>query len=211
VYYATDIKPATEREAVDNFKKKHNLFSKKIILFGGRLSPAKGGEVAVRSLAHIVEQVPEAVLLVAGIRNDYSKYLEQIAEELGVGKSMIFTGWLNREEMNLAYASCDVVITPSIYLDAFNLFNLEAMAAGKPVVGTCFGGTPEVIQNGVTGYVVNPFNIEMTDEKIIDLLKNPDIAKAFGEAGIKRTREYFNTEIYISSMLSWYEKFVPAR
>lgn len=208
VHLATDIKRIFSKEDTDNFKNRYNLLNKKIILFGGRLSAAKGGEVAVRSLAHIVKQVPGAILLVVGSRNDFSKYMEKIAGELKVGENLIFTGWLGREEMNFAYAACDVVITPSLYLDAFNLFNLEAMASGKPVVGTCFGGTPEVIQDGVTGYIVNPFNIEMLAEKILDFLKNPDKAKKFGEAGTKRAKEHFSMDLYVDRTLEWYKHFL---
>jgi len=208
VHYATDIKPVFLVKEVDNFKAKYNLLDKKVILFGGRLSPAKGGEVSIMSLKHVIEKIPNAVLLIAGVKNDYSKYMDKVAKKLGIKENIVFTGWLDRDEMNLAYASCDIVITPSLYLDAFNLFNLEAMSAGKPVVGTCFGGTPEVIKDSLTGYVVNPFNIQMLAEKIIDLLQDTNKTKKFGEAGIKRAKKYFNMNLYINKMLGWYKKFV---
>lgn len=208
VHYATDIKPVSSSDDINNFKTKYNLLDKKIILFGGRLSPAKGGETAIRSLKYIIEQVPNTVLLIAGIKNDYSKHMAKVAEKLGVKDNIFFAGWLDRNDMNLAYASCDIVITPSLYLDAFNLFNLEAMSAGKPVVGTCFGGTPEVIQDGVTGYVVNPFNIKMLAEKIVDLLRDADKTKKFGEAGLRRAKKHFNVNLYVGKMLGWYKKFI---
>lgn len=207
VHLATDIKPIFSREDADNFRAEYGLSDKKIILFGGRLSQLKGGEIAVKSLGYIVRQIPNAILLVAGDRNNFSKYMEELAGTLGVKESLIFTGWLSREEMNFAYAVCNVVITPSIYLDAFNLFNLEAMAAGRPIVGTCFGGTPEIILDGVTGYIVNPFNIEMLADKIIDFLKDPAKVKRFGEAGMKRAKEYFSLDLYTERTLEWYKKF----
>lgn len=207
-HYGTDIKEAVLAGAVQMFKTKFNIINKKIILFGGRLSREKGGEVAVRALALVLRTVPNAALIVVGRQDDYARYMEQLAGELGVGQHIIFTGWLSREDMNLAYASVDAVITPSLYFDAFNLFNLEAMASSRPVVGTCFGGTPEVILDGVTGFVVNPLNIEMLGEKIVLLLNNSEMARKMGEAGARRAREKFNIEHQVSQTLAWYQKVI---
>ena len=207
-YYGTDIKGVVLAGAVQAFKTKFNIINKKIILFGGRLSREKGGEAAVRALTLVLRTVPNVALIVAGRQDDYAHYMEQLAGELGVGQHIIFTGWLSREDMNLAYASADAVITPSLYFDAFNLFNLEAMAARRPVVGTCFGGTPEVILDGVTGFVVNPLNIEMLGEKIVLLLNNSEMARKMGEAGARRAREKFNIEHQVSQTLAWYQKVI---
>lgn len=207
-HYGTDIKNIASENDIKNLKNKYNLADKKIIFFGGRLSQEKGGEIAVRTLKNVLRSVPDAVLLVAGRLDDYARYMAQIAEEIGVKQNVIFTGWLNREEMAAAYAVADVVIAPSIYFDAFNLFNLEAMSAGKPVVGTCFGGTPEVIKDGVTGFVINPFNIEGFADKITFLLNNPDIARKMGEAGQKRALEEFSMERQVMQTLECYQKFI---
>lgn len=208
VHYGTDIKNIASENDIKNLKNKYNLADKKIIIFGGRLSREKGGEIAVCSLKNILHSVPDAVLLVAGKQDDYARCMAQIAEEIGVKQNVIFTGWLNREEMKAVYAVADVVITPSIYFDAFNLFNLEAMSAGKPVVGTCFGGTPEVIKDGVTGFVINPFNVEGFADKITFLLNNPNIARKMGEAGQKRALEEFSMERQVMQTLECYQKFI---
>lgn len=205
-HYGTDIKEGFSEEGVNIFKKKFNVTDRKIILFGGRLSREKGGEAAVRALGEVARAVPNAVLLVAGRQDDYARYMAQIAGEMGVEKSVIFAGWLDREEMAVAYAAADVVITPSIYFDAFNLFNLEAMAAGKPVVGTCFGGTPEVIEDGVTGFIVNPLNIEMLAKKIAFLLNDPEAARKMGGAGHSRAKTKFSMERQATQTLEWYQK-----
>lgn len=207
-HYGTDIGDAVSEAAANILRTRFKITGKKIILFGGRLSREKGGEVAVRALSNVMRTVPNAVLLVAGRQDDYARYMTQLAEGIGIKRSVIFAGWLDREAMAAAYAIADIVITPSIYFDAFNLFNLEAMAAGKPVVGTCFGGTPEVIRDGMTGFVVNPFNIEILSEKIAFLLNDPDTARKMGEAGRKRASEKFSMEKQATQMLGWYQKFL---
>jgi len=207
-YYGTDIKNISSEVEINNFKKKYNIAGKKIILFGGRLSREKGGEVAVRALQYVVAKLPDTVMVVAGQKNEYARYMLKIAEESGIASSLFFTGWIGRDDMNLAFSSCNVVITPSIYFDTFNLFNLEAMASGKPVVGTCFGGTPEVIKDKETGFVVNPFNISMLVDRIILLLQDDDLARKIGEAGMKRAKEYFGMERQAKQILDWYENLL---
>ncbi|MBR9705589.1 glycosyltransferase family 4 protein [Candidatus Pacearchaeota archaeon] len=208
IHYGTDMKPFVVMEDIEKFKNKYNLENKKIIFFGGRLGELKGGAMAVRILKYIVTKVPNAIILIAGTGSDYGEYMKHIAKDLGIENHLIFTGWINRTEMSVAYASCDVCITPSLYFDAFNLFNLEAMATGKPIVGTCFGGTPEVIEDGATGYVVNPFNINMMGDKIIGLLQDENKANKFGENGRKRAIEKFNMSLQVSKTLDWYNKVV---
>ena len=110
--------------------------------------------------------------------------------------------------MKCAFFSSSVCITPSIYLDPFNLFNIEAGAAKKPVVGTCFGGTAEIIIDNQTGYIVNPLNVEELSLKIIDLLKNPSKAKQFGEAGHERVKKHFSLSLQVDKTLEYYKKIV---
>lgn len=208
VHYGTDIRGEFSEESIHSFKNKFGITNKKIILFGGRLSREKGGEVAVRAMRLVVKESPGAVLLVVGKQEEYSRHMTLIAEDLGVERNIVFTGWLGREDMGLAYASADVVITPSIYFDAFNLFNLEAMAAGKPVVGTCFGGTPEIILDGVSGYIVNPFDIEALSSKISDLLKNPKKAENFGKTGYQRYQKLFTMNLQAEKTMEFYRDAV---
>lgn len=99
------------------------------------------------------------------------------------------TGWLDEVEMKKALCMADIVLVPSVYLDPFPTVNLEAMAAMKPVVGTCFGGTPEAVVDGVTGFVTNPYDTGQMADKIQYLLDNPDIAKKNGRSRLSEGRK----------------------
>ena len=68
------------------------------------------------------------------------------------------------------------------------------MICKKPVVGTCFGGTAEIIIDKKTGYIVNPLDSQTMADRIIDLFKNPDRAKEFGLSGYERARQEFSLE-----------------
>lgn len=169
-------------ELVNQFKEKHNLLDKKVIFFGGRISGLKGAEQMNQMFSKVKKEISEAVLLIPG------------GPEIG---------WLSGNELKAAYASADLVVVPSVCFDSFPRSNLEAMACKKPVIATCFGGSPEIVQDGVTGFIVNPFNVELMAEKTIGLLKDSEKLKQFGEAGYERVKTHFSPDSPIKPVLSW--------
>lgn len=173
-------------EKIAEFNRKHNLQGKKVIFFGGRISGLKGLEQINQAVDKVKAEIPEAVLLIAGGRE---------------------IGWLNGNDLKAAYHSANLVAVPSVCFDAFPRSNLEAMACKKPVIATCYGGSPEIVQDGITGYIVNPFDVGLMAAKIIDLLKNTEKAKQFGEAGHERVKKYFSLDAQVAKTLLWYQKF----
>lgn len=209
MHTGTDLSlPLTSEEEIINFKTKHRLIGKKIILFAGRL---RGGNKILDVIEKVLRECPTAVLLVAGPQNPYAQGMIDKAKEMGLTEQLIFTGWVGREEIRTVYSSVDIVLVPSAYFDSLPRMVIEAMTAGKPVVGTCYGGASEAIIDGVTGYVVNPLKVSELAEKIIDLLKNPQKAEEFGRAGRKRIEKYFNIDDKISQTISYYQKIINER
>jgi len=196
-----------DAESMDKFCRKFSLYNKKIIFFGGRLSWAKGGEQLLKSLSKIKKEINNFVLLVAGEKNDYVKNLEKVSKVLELEKNIIFTGNLIGDELKTAYFCSNLVVVPSLCFDSFPTTNLEAMACKKPVVATIFGGSREVVIDNETGYLINPNNIDPMAEKILDLLKNPQKAKLFGEAGYQRVKSHFSLSKQIEEILKYYHKF----
>jgi len=195
-------------QEIKDFRKKYNLENKKVILFAGRLSGAKGGDNVVAALSRVVKEIPKAILLVAGKKEGFAEEMIKTGEKLGVGEHIIVTGWLKKDEMALCYEVSDLVVVPSVYLDPFPTVNLEAMAYAKPVVGTIFGGTKEVVKDNITGFLVNPLNVEKMSQKIIGLLKNDSLAKALGQAGQKRVHDNFSLEKQAQKIIEWYNKYI---
>ncbi len=167
------------------FKKKYTLKGH-VILFGGRLSEPKGAIKAIEAFPEIVRRVPDAQLLVIGKRDAFTERMARLASILGVEKHIAFAGWISGEELKSAYHAASVVVVPSIYLDPFPTVNLEAFAAGKPVVATCFGGSSEIVEDVVSGYVVNPLDVDALSGKVADLLTDGEKAERFGAAGHSR-------------------------
>jgi glycosyltransferase involved in cell wall biosynthesis len=199
-------KPRAEPDALKLFREKYGLGGKKIVLFAGRLSEAKGGAVTVQALKEVVSKVPQAALLVVGKKDEYAGRMESMAAKLGIEGSMIFTGWIDGAVLRAAYESSDVVVFPSVYFDAFGLVNLEGMAMEKPVVATCFGGAPEIVEDGATGTIVNPYDSASYSAAIAGLLLDPEKAAIFGKAGRERVERLFTLSRQAESYLALFRR-----
>jgi phosphatidylinositol alpha-1,6-mannosyltransferase len=173
-------------EKTTDFRNTYDLNDKSVVLFAGRVSYLKGGEQVLKAMTTVCKAMPNAILLIAGKQDGYGGQMKQMAKDSGIENSVIFSGWLSREDLMVAYECSDVVVCPSIYLDNFPTVNLEAMAIKKPVIASCFGGSKELVFDGTTGYIVNPLNTEIMAERIIELLGDKEKAARMGEAGYQR-------------------------
>lgn len=180
-----------------------NLENKKILLFVGRFTPDKGRDVTLRAFAAAAKSEPEARLLVVGFdpTRTSEPVMEKLIDELRVREKIVFVPAVLYSEMYKYYHIADIVIVPSIIFDSFPTANLEAMAAGRPVVATCFGGSREAVEDSVTGYVVNPLDVENLAQKILFLLQHPGEAEAMGTRGRIEVQKLFS----VKQMVDGYE------
>lgn len=199
-----------EEAKVKDFRKAHGLEGKKAVLFAGRLSYLKGGEHIVKAMKYVCEKVGNATLLVLGRKEGYAEHMKELATNLRIGNNIVLTGWISGENLKAAYGASDIVVSPSICWDSFPMVNLEAMAMKKPVVATCFGGSKEIVVDGVTGYIVNPLNVEMMAEKITELLIDEEKARRMGEAGYRRVAEKFTIQMQAPKMLGLFSEVIKA-
>ncbi|MBX4195341.1 glycosyltransferase family 4 protein [Candidatus Parcubacteria bacterium] len=190
----------TSQKGIDELKKEYNLENKKIILFSGRISNAKGGIKLLEAFKIVADKIPDAILLILGKKDKYVNSL------LDMENRIISTGWVEGETLHNLYALSSVVAVPSLCFDSFPNINLEAMASCKPIIGTCFGGTPEAVINGETGYIVNPNDVASLADKISKILDNTDLARKMGQAGRKRLEKEFTIDKQIDSILEGYRR-----
>lgn len=173
------------------FRAAYKLGDEPFILFGGRLQREKGDEAAIRALA-AMDRNPETKLIVAGKRELFGPRLQKLATRLGVEDRIVRVGWLDREAMLGAYRASRAVLVPSLYPDPFPTVNLEAMALARPVVGTIFGGTPEAVADGETGFLVDPADSVQVGRRLSELISDPALAARMGKAGRARLEEKFS-------------------
>ena len=161
-----------------------------IILGAGRLSPEKGFHTLVDAARHLLPNHPSARIIVFGDGPDRLA-LERRAADYGLSERVRFAGF--RTDLDALLPWADVVVLPSLTEGLPNVA-LEAAAAGVPVVATAVGGTPEVVVNGRTGFLVPPNDPAALAARIGDLLRHADWARAFGAAARRRVEEQFSFE-----------------
>ncbi len=194
-----------DHAAVERFRERFGLSGARVIAIAGRLHEQKGVLQLFRALAVLAAEFPDARLIVMGHREVYDREFAAHAHALGIARRIVPTGWLDGDELACAYSATDVFVTPSICFDTFGLVNLEAMEFSKPVVATVFGGSPEVVDDGVTGALANPFHTEELSERIAVLLRDPELAQRLGRAGRERFLERFTIERLTAEFLAEYE------
>ena len=182
------------------FKQLHGI-GDAAILFGGRLSTAKGAFAILDALQVVREKVPQAQVVVIGKKDAYAEPMIAYARKLGIEEGLVFTGWITGNDIRAAYYAAAVVAVPSLYLDPFPTINLEAFACGKPVVATCFGGSREIVEDGVSGFIVNPLNTRIMAERTSALLQDKDMNTAFGQAGYRRVTKDFSLTVQAGKYL----------
>ena len=185
------------------FRAEHGLGDAPVVLFGGRTGYNKGGAHLARAFAEVAAAVPDARLVVTG-DDAYVSRMREIAETAteGAADRILTTGWLDRDDLCGALRAATVVATPAVHLDPFPTLNLEAFAAGTPVVTSRFGGADELVTDGEDGFVVNPFEIGDLAAALRRLLTDRDLAARFGERGRRTVRREFAVEDQVESYLA---------
>jgi glycosyltransferase involved in cell wall biosynthesis len=123
--------------------------------------------------------------------------LQALSHSLGATDYIVWTGFLQNPIPVLQ--QLDIVVLPSKE-EGFGLVLIEAMAAGKPVIGTLCGGIPEIIVDGETGLLVPPESPHELAKAISTLLKNPDLARRMGQAGRRRVEKHFSVDPYVENV-----------
>jgi glycosyltransferase involved in cell wall biosynthesis len=193
-------------EEVAAFRRRFGLEGRRVLAIAGRLSEPKGVFQILEVLARLGGEFPDLRLLAMGRTEAWEREFAPAARALGVGDRVVTTGWLEGSDLEAAYAATDVLATPSTCFDTFGLVNLEAMQHGKPVVATLFGGSPEVVRDGATGFVENPYDVPAFAARVGELLRDPELRARLGEAGRRRLLERFTIDRLATEYLEEYER-----
>ena len=158
----------------------------------------KGMDTLITALPRLLTRWPEVQLVLAGSGDDRG-WLEHLAEKSGVGMHVHFLTGLSVSELAACYSACEIFALPSRG-EGFGMVYLEAMARGKPVIGGAHGGAPEVIQDGITGYLVphgDPIQLATSLEA---LLADPAHAREMGAKGRQRVEQEYRFSTFAKSL-----------
>jgi glycosyltransferase involved in cell wall biosynthesis len=163
-----------------------------VIVFLGQVREIKGVADFI-AMARAIN-APHAHFLIAGECRDPQKYpgsyspadLQRLAE----GDTRIrYIGY--RKDVENVYHTADIIVVPSRWQEPLGLINLEAGACRKPVIATRVGGIPEIIEDGVNGYLVDAGDVGALVSRVSELIAQPELRACMGEAGRQQVETRF--------------------
>jgi glycosyltransferase involved in cell wall biosynthesis len=169
------------------------------VAFVGRLFPEKGGDTLVAAARHT--GLPVRVAGDGPARPGLAE---------GSPHSMEFVGRLDRARVAAFYRGARFAVVPSLCLEAFGLVATEAMSHGLPVIASRIGALPEIVEDGVTGYLFEPGNARDLAGKMERLWKDPDLCRRMGQAGREKVVREYREELYYRRLVKAYRRAIEA-
>jgi glycosyltransferase involved in cell wall biosynthesis len=182
------FRPMEAQRAAEIRKRLH--VSTDFILYAGTIEPRKNLQMLVRAFEEYSQGKGKETglqLVLAGKKGWMINELDKHLRRSPVGRDVLFTGYLNDEELCALYSSCKLFIYPSLY-EGFGLPPLEAMACGAPVIASRIPSISEVV--GSAARLVSPNSATELAEAMRDLLENGQLRKELGLAGQEHASQY---------------------
>jgi phosphatidyl-myo-inositol dimannoside synthase len=176
-----------------------------VLVCVGRMVPRKGQDTLVRAWPRVLEQVPEARLLLVG-DGPYRRTVQRLVASRGVSGSVLLTGAVAGEEMPAFIGAGDVFAMPSrsrkrgLEVEALGIVALEAAACGLPVLAGDSGGSPDTVVHAETGYVVRSRSAESVAAYAVALLQDRAKAAAMGKAARERVSTQWTWEATVAEL-----------
>jgi glycosyltransferase involved in cell wall biosynthesis len=165
-----------------------------VVAFLGQVRDIKGVQDFILMARHIPEA--HARFIIAGECRDPAAFPgtytpEDLAQMVGGDARIRYVGYV--KEVENVYHTADIVVVPSRWQEPLGLINLEAGACRKPVVATRVGGIPEVVEDGVNGFLVEPGDVDELVARVEQLIADPALRARLGEAGRAQVEQNVTT------------------
>jgi glycosyltransferase involved in cell wall biosynthesis len=186
------------------FRRKYSIPSdRSIVLQVSWIIQEKGIEDLLRAAAIVLPQLPKAQFVFVGDGKQRTQYCD-LAREMGISKNVTWTGMVENPLAEGVFDAADVVCQMSRWEEAFGWTIAEAMGASKPLVATRVGGIPELVDEGMSGFLVSRGDSDAMADRISLLLQDPSLRARFGAAGRQRAEEKFDLRKNVQEILRLY-------
>jgi spore coat protein SA len=208
------FKPIWEqREKAAALRKKYGVDGTRNILFTGAIRERKGIHLLVNAMKLVVQKHPNSKLIIAGGDKDNSDAKDGFARKViasadEIKNNVFFTGYIPPAEIQDIYLLGDIFVGPSLWDEAFGLVFAEASASGLAVIGSRRGGIPEIINDGQTGVLIEPENVNEMAAKINELIDDPAKCEEYGHAARRRMEENFSWDRVANEIEALYDKLL---
>jgi glycosyltransferase involved in cell wall biosynthesis len=170
-----------------------------IVGFVGQLNERKGFDALLPAFQRLVEKVPAAVLLLAGV-GDLQPEIEAFVRAHGLQKNIRLLGF--RNDIPNLMRTIDLLVLPS-WWEGFGIVLIEAMAAGKPTITTNISSMPEIVAHRETGLIIPPHDATACFQALLEMVTQPDWARELGRHGLEAVHRRFT----LTRMVDQYEAF----
>jgi N-acetyl-alpha-D-glucosaminyl L-malate synthase BshA len=175
----------------------------KVVIHVSNFRPVKRVPDVIQTFKKIRDTLPSKLLLI-GDGPELTVACKKV-KELGIGEDVLFLG--KQDNVSELFSISDLKLLLS-EKESFGLVLLEAMACGVPTIGTRVGGIPEVIEDGVTGYLCEIGDTNAAADKALDLLTNSDLLKQMSENAINHVYDKFHSEKIVEQYISIYKRLL---
>jgi len=193
VYNVPPEPPVPDDAALEALRRRLDLGAGPVVLYVGKFSPGKGTGDLAAAAEHVVRAIPDARFVFVGD-----------GELAAIGAHVRRLEPRPNHEVLALYRLADVVVVPSVIPDALSRVILEAMTAGRPVIATRVGGTPELVVHGKTGLLVERGAPDELARAIVSALADPALLRALGENARSHVAQRCGTDASLDRLLSLY-------
>jgi len=195
-------------------KKCPQLKDKKVIFHPARIGLAKGCDIGVKALRLIKKHFTDVILVMTGAKNiiDWGStqqkdiaYIVKLIKDLKLEKNLLIDVF-NLDEIAQIYSLAKICIYPSSSPEPFGLTMLEALSSGKPMIVTNMGGMPEIIQDGINGFVIKVRDFEALASTSIRLLEDKELRERIGSTGRQIALARYRKEHMTKDILAVYQR-----
>lgn len=178
------------------------------LLYVGRFERRKGIDLLLEALPNLMSKYENLKVDLIGDKTlvdengvSYFSEFEAKYKKESWFKRINAPGFVSEEELAASYKDCDIFVAPSRY-ESFGQIYIEAMASGKPVIGTDVGGIPEVVEDGVNGLLIENENANDLGQKLEKLIVDKDLRDKMGEESRRIIKEKFSAKVWGDSFLA---------
>ena len=173
------------------------------LLLLGHQAPSKGSELAIRALAATASVPRPTLRLVGSIDDSYRQQLEELSEQLGVADAVEFVPFTTDPGRELS--RCNALLMCSRD-EAFGRVTAEALKAGRPVIGSRSGGTPEIVSEGEDGLLFEPGDLASLSAAIDQLVGDPELCGRLSLCARERNRDRYTLEGMVDGFVSVFDE-----
>lgn len=170
----------------------------KVILTLARVIERKGHDTVIKALPDIIKQYPETIYVIAGPwKEPFYQKLQTLIDDLDLREHVVFSSFVSDEDLTKYYSMSDVYVMVSRELEksgdseGFGITFLEANACHCPVIGSYSGGIPDAIEDGVSGYLIEPDDPKALSQKILLLFNDQKLRDEMAIRGRKRVEDNY--------------------